>query len=239
MSSCNFSKTFTLSGTESLLNATFYPPIELDPHQSYGLGMVGFYSFNVIPNIDDHNNKLWFIPNKYGNDIENIRNISIPCGTYEIEELSEWFKKRLLHISFEIKPIEHSQHCMIKIKGAKLVIKKECFLHTLFGFKVQTLDEGNHISENPVEITPHRVLRISSNITTGSYSNNDLNHCIHEFALNVPVGNIISEVPRHIIYLPLNTSSIKNLSITISNQDNTLVNFRGKDILIRLELKSF
>lgn len=53
------SYTFTLNGHSSELEATLYPPIELN--DEFVCGLVDFQSFMSIPNINYSNNKLYFI----------------------------------------------------------------------------------------------------------------------------------------------------------------------------------
>ena len=44
--------TLSLSGTSSVLEADYFPPIELDPKRKYVLGLVELLTFNSKPNID-------------------------------------------------------------------------------------------------------------------------------------------------------------------------------------------
>ena len=67
------SLTFTLSGTSSILDAQYFPPIELSPHRQYVLGLVELLTFNSIPNIDKNNNKFYI-----GDHI-----IELPIGSYK------------------------------------------------------------------------------------------------------------------------------------------------------------
>ena len=68
------SLTLTLSGTSSVLEAHYFPTIELSADKNYILGLVEFLTFNSIPNIDKSNNKFYF-----GEKI-----INIPVRSYEI-----------------------------------------------------------------------------------------------------------------------------------------------------------
>ena len=53
----------------------------------------------------------------------------------------------------------------------------------------------------------------------------------------VEPGYKINEVPSDVIYLPINTRIINNISVNIIDQDGKLINFRGETITIRLHLK--
>lgn len=52
------SVTLTLSGSSSVLNANFFPPIELESEYEYECGLIDFQSFHSIPNIDASMNRI-------------------------------------------------------------------------------------------------------------------------------------------------------------------------------------
>ena len=66
--------TLTLSSSTSVLEAEYFPPIELTDGKNYVLGLVEMLTFNSIPNIDIHNNKF-----HVGDGV-----INIPTGSYEL-----------------------------------------------------------------------------------------------------------------------------------------------------------
>lgn len=55
------SLTLTLNGDSSELSANYFPPIVLDPNAEYVCGLVDFQTFNSIPNINESNNRLYFM----------------------------------------------------------------------------------------------------------------------------------------------------------------------------------
>jgi hypothetical protein len=67
--------------------------------------------------------------------------------------------------------------------------------------------------------------------------NNKPVHTIHEFSPDVLPGYKINEVPKNIIYLPLNTNSISSVTLELVDQDGNLIDFRGETITIRLHLR--
>lgn len=70
---------FNLRGTSSVLSADFSPSIELDPSYKYGLALIGFHTYNTIPNISDD---TYFVYEENGEE----KKIEIPTGTYEISD---------------------------------------------------------------------------------------------------------------------------------------------------------
>ena len=77
------SLTLTLSGNSSILEAYYFPPIELSPNKKYELGLIQLSTFNSIPNIDNHNNRI----------VVGSQNITLPTGSYEISDIEDYIKK--------------------------------------------------------------------------------------------------------------------------------------------------
>lgn len=166
--------------------------------------------------------------------------IKIPTGSYELEHLSEYLQKRL------------------KVKGAKLVLQAnkntlQCELFCnqpidfsrpntvapLLGFKSNQVLAAYqpHESQLPANILKVNVIRVQCNIITGSYLNNQASHSIHEFSPKVPPGYKIIEVPQNVIYFPITVKNIQRIDLTLVDQHNQLINFRGETITIRLHIK--
>lgn len=116
------SRTFTLKGNSSELSQNIYPPITLNPNVEYCLGLIGFHTFNTIPNIEQGNNKFYYAKTKC---------ITIPTGSYEIEDIEKYIQNQLIveqsnktvemSVSekqqlFSLKPNNNTLKCEIKCK---------------------------------------------------------------------------------------------------------------------------
>lgn len=55
------SQTFTLIARDSVLSAWYFPPVKLNSEEQYGLGLIGFYSFNSVIKVDETNNRFIYI----------------------------------------------------------------------------------------------------------------------------------------------------------------------------------
>lgn len=109
---------------------------------------------------------------------------------------------------------------------------------TLLGFRKRQLEANiKHNSDQPINITKINTLSLNCNIVSGSYVNNTSSHVIHQFAPSVSPGYKTNETPDNVIYLPVNTTTIHTPILKITDQDDTLINFRGEKITIRLHLK--
>jgi hypothetical protein len=81
------------------------------------------------------------------------------------------------------------------------------------------------------------MIRIECNIATNSYRNGEPVHIIHSFYPTDPPGYKIVENPRNVIYLPINTRIIHNISLKILDQNGFPVNFRKEVVTVRLHLR--
>lgn len=220
----------TLKGRSSILSTDFVPPIELDSDYNYGLALLSFHSYNSIPNIEK--NSYLYIANK---------KISIPEGSYEIGDIEEFIKEKLQVTDdeiFSLKPNNNTLKCEIFCKYPIDFTHKDS-IGTILGFSPKVLDPGIlHSSDLPVNIIKVRTIHIDSNITSGAFYNNKISHTIYEFAIAVDPGFAIDETPQHLIYLPVvNRNELHNITLRILDQDSEIVNFRGEEIIVRLELK--
>lgn len=242
------------NGKESVLSSDFNPPIELDPKKSHSIGLIDFYSNNSIPNVDEGENKFYV-----GDEI-----VTIPTGQFEIEDLNDYIQTALnikhddedsdtvIDDSEEIYKDSRKdgrEYFSLYANGntLKTVIKssfKINFTHDdcirrILGFNKCILEpHKTYESQNPANVFHVNVIKIDCNLAMGSYKNGMLVHTIHEFFPQVEPGYKIVEVPKSILYLPINTETIYNITVRIVDQENRLVNFRGEEISLRLELQS-
>lgn len=243
---------FTLKDRSPILSIDLPTPIELDPNYQYGIALIGFHTYNSIPNIDENNNKFCYYETKAGFDDflnENKKVIEIPSGAYEISDIEEFLKKKLLPEEkyrsdseelFFLRPNRNTLKSEIYHKDFAIDFSKDNSIGKLLGFSKIILPPNQiHESDIPVNIVKVQTIHIDSNITGGAFYNNRPSHTIYEFSVDSDPGYSIDEVPRNLIYLPLTTSRIYNITLKVLDQDSELVNFRGEEIIIRLELKKW
>lgn len=223
------SLTLSLSGRSSLLEAQYFPPIELSPSKNYVLGLVEFLSFNSVPNIDTGKNKFYA-----GGEV-----IALPTGSYEIEDIEKYLQDVLGRkgISLNLKPNNNTLRSLLKCNRS-VDFRPADSIANLLGFAARELSpDTTHSSDLPVAILRVNALRVECNITSGAYINEHRAHTIHEFFPAVPPGYKIIEVPSQVIYLPITVKVIDHVQLRIVDQDGELVNFRGEIITIRLHIK--
>lgn len=322
------SQTFTLTGTGSQLNVVYNPPIELEPNSFYKLGLLGIFTSNSIPNIDETTNKFHYglnreikldkgvftvqqiddilkkhlgdtnISLKYSSVTKKVelqsrfdidftplnsiykllgfvqknyrtgtihssalplvkdivvvteknnhfycsitnKELTIDTGTYNIIDIENYLKKHLGDSNISLKINLNTQKCELQSVYDIDFTRANTFNH-LLGFSPKLYSTNKlHTSDLPVQIFKVYTIRVNCNITKGSYHNSEQSHTIYEFGINSPPGYIINETPRNIIYYPLNTRTISNISLDIVDQDDNLINLRGEPIIVRLEIKQW
>lgn len=222
--------TLTLSGNTSELAAYYFPPIELKG--DYECALVDFHTYNSIPNIDDSNNLLHI-----GDDV-----IKLPIGSYELEDIAELVDEMYdmdnPEKSIEIEANNNTMQVIVNSSHDLVHFDKPNSIGKLLGFKPRVLTAGeDHYSDQLVNISKVNLVRIECNIIVNTYMNNTREHTLHEFGINVAPGYKISEIPKNLIYLPLNCREISTLTVRLVDQIGDLINFREEEITLRIHLK--
>lgn len=165
--------------------------------------------------------------------------IEIPTGTYEIEQIAQYLKKSLdkFNVNFDLiankSTLKSEMFCSESID-----FSEPKSIGSLFGFEAKKYDgEVSHISELAANTFKVNIIRVECDLIYGAYINNTPVHTIHQFSPRVPPGYKIVEVPNKVIYFPVSVKSISSLNISLVDQDNNLINFRGETITIRVHLK--
>lgn len=217
--------TLSFSGSESVLEASFFPPIELNKDSEYECGLINFQTFQTIPNIDGENNKF-FIGGK---------EVTIPTGAYEIEAINAYLRTQLdKNISFRNKNTFHSEI----ISNLPIDFTKRNTIAKILGFDCKELTPNKlHISDEPIDIQRVKIIRIQCDIIQGSYFNGKKTNTLHEFFPTVEAGYKIVESPKNVIYFPLMKSTIESASLRFIDQDNKIINFCGENITARIHIK--
>jgi hypothetical protein len=220
--------TFSLSGNSSILSSDFNPPIYLDDDSDYVIGLSNFETFNVIPNIDETNNKL-----QYGNTT-----LTIPTGAYEITDLNDYIQMNI-QTPNEINIIPNRNTSTVRIDtNVDIDFTSDNSIGRLLGFHKRVLKANEiNISDSPVQIIKVNAICIDCNIAVGSYSNGQPVHIIHQFFPTVASGYKIVETPQNILYFPVSVKTINTISVKVLDQDGKIVNFREEIITVRLHLK--
>lgn len=217
--------TVSITGNKSILSNNYYPTLQLEGQ--YECALLYLSTFNSIPNIDVRNNKF-----HYGNN----EVIEIPEGAYELQDICDYLKANIKDAVFKL----HCNNNTLKTSifcTKEIHFERETSFGQLLGFGNETLKANIlHESQHTVNILSTTVVRVECDIVTGSYINGISSHIIHEFAPNVPPGYRIIEIPKNIIYFPVNQNNVNCINIRLLDINNNLINLRGEEIQLYLHL---
>ena len=233
-----------LSGNQSGFNTIFNPKIELDMKKVYEIALVNLETYYSFPNIDDSNN-IFVYSHDQG---QTWTKIKIPTGSYEIGDLNQT-------IRFEMEKVGHydevNQESYINIaansntlksiliigQGYQVDFNQPNNLSKVLGFTGKKYIEGFHESEKPVNILSIDSIFVNIDIIDGSYVNGKTKNTIYSFFPDVGPGFKIIESPVNLVYLPILPYTIQNLSLSITDQDENLLNLRNEKLTIRFHIR--
>lgn len=222
------SRTFTLKGKKSVLTATFFPPIKLEENRDYSIALIDLEFYNSLCNVYESCNMFY-----YGDRV-----ITIPTGAYEIEQLEKYLQEKLGEDALSITPNIPTQQAVIRTKKV-IDFKKPDTIGPMLGFGQRTLLPGGvHLSDSQVEITKVVAIMVDCNLVTGAYFNGTEYHTIHMFPPTTPPGYKIIEIPRNVLYLPVKTKVIDNITVKLTDQDGRPLDLRNETVTVRLHLKA-
>ena len=232
-----------VSGNKSNFNTLFNPKIELDREKVYEIALVNLETYYSFPNIDDSNNTF-----VYSHDQgQTWTKIKIPTGSYEIDDLNNT-------IRFEMEQAGHydevNNESFINIAANSNTLKSILIigqgyqvdfdqnnLSKVLGFTGKKYGEGFHESEKPVNILSINSILVNIDIIEGSYVNGKTKNTIYSFFPDVSPGFKIIESPKNLVYLPLLTDTIHNLNLSITDQDDNLLNLRDEKLTARFHIR--
>lgn len=259
--------TLTLTGNSSRLQAQYFPSIDLSdgdyvcglidfqtfnsiPNVDETNNLFHFEENRTVikrsVNIDDIQTAKLIRRNptsssSSSSSVEKVlSHLEIPTGSYEVNDLARFLKKYLTakEVEIELNANKNTLQCEL-VCSQPVDFSKPRSIGPLLGFRNNTILVENtlHISPLPADILKVNVIRIECDIVAGSYLNDQPSHTIHEFSPRVPPGYKIIEVPQNVIYFPVTVKNIHALNLSIIDQNNRLINFRGETITIRLHIK--
>lgn len=165
--------------------------------------------------------------------------IAIPTGTYEFKDITTYlinaFKEK--DISFEIEVNSKTLKTTVK-SSVRLHFDRKDSIHRNFGFNDCVVQaDSPKTSEKTVSITSLNTIVVECDIVNGSFTNGKPGHSIHEFSPNSDPGFKIVEIPKHIVYLPINRHKIQSIQVRVVDQDRNLVDFRGEKLTCRIHIR--
>ena len=110
-------------------------------------------------------------------------------------------------------------------------------LAKVLGFTGTKYTEGFHESENVVNILGINSILVNIDIISGSYVHGTTKNIIYSFFPKVSPGYKIIESPVNLVYLPITLDNIYSLNVSITDQDDNLLNLRNEKLTIRFHMR--
>ena len=224
-----------VSDSKSRFKTRFNPTLQLDRDKEYEIALVNLETYYSFPNIDESNNVFVYSPDN-GNSWVKIK---IPEGSYEIDDINN-----TIHHEMEKRghhdPINEDYYINISANSntlkSVLILEKDYQVHfnhqnsiaKVLGFTGARYTGGFHESENVVNILSINSILVNIGITSGSYINGTTKNTIYSFFPKVSPGYKIIESPVNLVYLQITLDTIGSLEVSITDQDDHLLNLRTK-----------
>ena len=192
-------------------------------------------TYYLFLNIDETNNVFVYSQDNGNSWIK----IKIPEGSYEIDNINNTIqhemKKRGHH-----DPINEDYYINISANSnalkSILILEKDyqvdfnhqTSLSKVLRFTGTKYTQGFHESENVVNILSINSILPNIDIISGSYVNGTTKNTIYSFFPKVSPRYKIIETPVNLVYLRITSDTIDRLEVSITDQDDHLLNLRNK-----------
>ena len=191
----------------------------------------------LIPKLNKHEGDTIIVEegeDVFHYDLNSPNVLEIPEGTYEVFDLAREIQKSIpdFMLTADNKTLKATMMC-----SHVFDFTKPCLGSVLLGFKGLSTPYVPFTSTNKVNINNVNVIRVKCNIANGSYLNGEKSHTIHSFYPEAPPGYKIIEVPRNILYFPVNQRSLDEVSITFADQNDRPIDFNGEETTITCHIK--
>lgn len=174
---------------------------------------------------------------KYSKDNGNTwEQVLIPEGAYEIKALNATIQKLIGDAVTNKYNISTLKPVITIKRNYKVSFKEKNRLANLLGFHTKEYDAGSHESEKNIV----KIISINSiliHLNTGSIVNGQTYSVIYSFSPKVSLVYKIIKKPTNPVYLLVSNKSIKDFKITITDQNNVLLNLREEIVTISFHLR--
>ena len=227
-----------VSGNESKFSTRLNPALELDRDKEYKIALVNLETYYSFPNIDETNVFIYSPDN--GNSWVKKK---IPEGSYKIDDINNTIQhemeKRGRHDQ-----IDEDYYINISANSntlnSVLVLEKRLssnFNHQnslakVLGFTSTKYTGGFHESENVVNILSINSILVNIDMISWSYVNGTTKNTIYFFFPKVSPGYKIIKMLVNLVYLPITLDIIERLEVSITDQDDHLLNLRNQKLTI-------
>ena len=229
---------------KSTLEEHLSQPLQTNNKQ-FKIAVTFLSGYNGIFNVTDKNNKFYFTKSI---DDEEYRQIIIPPGAYELENLDKEIKRIIIEeghytedtYHFNIKPNFSTLGSIIEISpynsGSYIDFRRDDSLRDLLEFKPKVLSDEYNLSDYPVNILSFDNIFLECNIAQGMIFKGKRSGVIHNFTMDVDPGYKYIERFHGGVqwYMMESKDIISSICFKLKNENGNLVSFNGQSVTFRL-----
>ena len=235
-----FSTTVKVITTKSEETLELMPGIELDPDKTYKAALTSFSTFNSLKNVfKDENDKF-----KYSKDNgKTWKIITLQPGSYEIDALNKEIKRQIgIDKKEDLFQIETAviRISMTLDEDYQVNFNIDNSLAKLLGFNRKIYTKGYHIGENLPKITDINSIVVHCDLIEGGYLKGRSTNALYSFPSHkVPIGYKIIQEPTVLTYFPVTRSTIHDLRVWFTDENQNPIEFSGEDIMVDILIREF
>ena len=174
--------------------------------------------------------------------------IKIPVGSYETDDINNTIQHEMEKRGHHV-PINEDYYINISANSntlkSILILEKDYqvdFNHQnslakVLGFTSTKYTKGFHESEKVFDILSINSILVNIDIISESYVHGTTKNTIYSFFPKVSPGYKIIESPVNPVYLPITLDTIESLNVSITDQDDHLLNLRNEKLTIRFHIR--
>ena len=224
-----------------------FQPLQINNKQ-FKIAVTFLTGYNGIFTVTNENNKFYFLKSITDDDDDLIQ-IVIPQGAYEIESLDKEIKRSIIdqehyttvNYPFKIKPNFSTLGSIIEIstQGPIITFTPDDSIGNLLGFDKTSIYEEYNLSPNPVDILSFDNIFIECDIAQGMIFKGKRTGIIHNFTMDVDPGYKYVEKFRGGVmwYMMESKDIISSVCFKLKNENNRIVSFNNQSITFRLSIK--
>ena len=224
-----------------------FQPLQTNNKQ-YKRAVIFLSAYNGIFNVTNENKKFYFLKSITDDDDDLIQ-IVIPQGAYEIESLDKEIKRIIIdqehyttvNYPFKIKPDFSTLGSIIEKSTQRpvITITPNDSIGNLLGFDKSSIYEKYNLSPKPVDIISFDNIFIETDFAKGTIFRGKRSGIIHNFTMTVnPRYKYLERFAGGISWYMMESKDIiSSICFELKNENNQLVSFNGQSVTFNLSIK--
>lgn len=172
-----------------------------------------------------------------------ILKLEIEPGCYELSQINEYIKNMIKkthpNIVFSIFPNINTFKSYVYCSETIDFTIDNSLRHVLGFDEVELEPNKLHESQKTVNISMINSIKVLCSIAQGSFDGNKPSHSVYEFYPTAVHGSKIVEAPSNLIYYPLITNEINNITVKLVDQDQRPLKNLGEKITTVFHIRRY